>query len=104
MVSGCSNLQPHAPSVPIQSQTQTITSPQYIYVLGEVSAPGKYPWTNGMTLQDAVNSAGLTDFTRKFSVTHNGVTKTYRLGSERTLTKNPFVYPGDRIYSHRVEF
>ena len=104
MVSGCSNLQPHAPSIPIQPQTETISSPQYVYVLGEVSVPGKYPWTNGMTLQDAINSAGLTDFTRKFQVTQNGFSTTYRLSPGRTLTKNPLIYPGDRIYSVRVEF
>jgi len=73
---------------------------------GEVHNGGKIAWTNGMTLQDAINAAGgFTDFApRKLHVIHDGLTTVYKLGPGRTLPNNPSVQPGDKIYSPRQIF
>ena len=33
-------------------------SPQYIYVFGQVLAPGQFPWTKDMTLTNGIERAG----------------------------------------------
>jgi len=77
-----------------------------IYVHGEVVVPGKFAWTNGMTLQDAIHVAGgFTDFApRKLRVVHNDQSTVYRLGPGWTFTNNPPVQAGDHIYSPRRFF
>ena len=104
IATGCSEL----PRNPRVTSAQQVYSPDVpsIYVGGEVIVPGKYAWTNGMTLQDAVSAAGgFTDFAhRRLRVTHNGVTTVYRLGPSRTFTTNPPVQVGDAIYSPRTIF
>ena len=73
-----------------------------IRLSGEFRKPGEYPWTNGMTLKDAIGAAGgFSEFaTRKLSLWHSdGTAEHYRLGPSRTLTNNPALRPGDAIKS-----
>jgi protein involved in polysaccharide export with SLBB domain len=100
---GCSDLPHHSKVTSAQQVTPDVPS---VYVAGEVIVPGRYAWTNGMTLQDAVSAAGgFTDFApRRLRVNHNGVSTLYRLGPDRTFTNNPAVQAGDSIYSPRSIF
>jgi len=104
---GCSNPAPKTQRV-ASAQTQLNPSqPPYIYVDGEVRSPGQYAWTNGMTLQDAIDSArGFTDFARRgLRVRHSdGSLTVYKLNTKMHLTNNPPVLPGDQIFSPRSFF
>src|SRR6185312_11139085 len=62
-ITGCSSPSPDTKSL---SPTEATSSKEpYIYVNGTVRNPGAVAWTNGMTLQDAVNAAGgFADFAR----------------------------------------
>jgi len=92
-------------SSPTPPEIETSKEP-FIYVRGEVRNGGKIAWTNGMTLQAAINAAGgFTDFARgKLEVIHGSVRTVYRLGPGRTFTNNPPVQPGDWIFSPWQDF
>jgi len=104
VATGCSDL-PHHSKITSAPQVNSPDVPS-VYVDGEVIVPGRYAWTNGMTLQDAVSAAGgFTDFApRRLRVNHNGVSTLYRLGPGRTFTNNPPVQAGDSIHSPRSIF
>jgi protein involved in polysaccharide export with SLBB domain len=36
---------------------QATTAPAYVFIAGELKAPGRYPWTNGMRLTEAIERA-----------------------------------------------
>jgi protein involved in polysaccharide export with SLBB domain len=83
----------------------TDAPPAAIYVDGEFNHHGKFAWTNGMRLQDAMDAAGvLTDFAHnKLRVNHwGGSVEIFRLAPHHQLTNNPLLRPGDRIYSPRT--
>jgi protein involved in polysaccharide export with SLBB domain len=105
LAAGCSSPKQQTQSAPSHPQAQIDPSqPPYIYVSGEVRVGGKFAWTNGMTLQDAITSAhGFSDFAdRRLRVNHsNGSANIYRLDSKMHLTNNPPVSPGDMIFSPR---
>jgi protein involved in polysaccharide export with SLBB domain len=113
IVAGCSSSRVPAKSPPFLD----LTSPPepFIYVDGEFRFPGRHDWTNGMTLHDAINSAGgFTEFSNhKIRVFHrDGSQNFYRVDhgfSYRTehgyrLTNNPPVQVGDRIVIPRSNF
>jgi hypothetical protein len=82
-------------------------APPFVFVGGEFRNPGRYTWTNGMTLKEGMDAAGgLTDFaTRPLRLTHwDGSVAQFRLGVGRILTNNPPLKPGDSIMSPRVPF
>jgi protein involved in polysaccharide export with SLBB domain len=93
---GCSSPSANTSSPPEAS----VSHEPFIYVSGQVLVPNKFPWTNGMTLQDSVKVAGgFTDFaSRRLQVTRDGVKTVYRLGPHRTFTDTPPLQPGDMIY------
>lgn len=101
VATGCSDLPRHS-KVTSAPQVDSPDTPS-IYVDGQVIVPGRFAWTNGMTLQDAVNAAGgFTDFApRRLQVTHGGVKTVYKLGPGRTFPNTPPVQAGDIIYSPR---
>jgi len=99
LIAGCSGEKPRTATAP----------PQYavVYVDGEVQRHGAIAWTNGMTLQDAINAAGgFTDFApRHVRLIHpDGSFQKYGRNSQGILTKNPALQPGDRIFVPRVLF
>ena len=72
------------------------------FTKGEFKGPGRYPWTNGMSLKEGVDAAGgFTDSaTRRLQLKHwDGSQEFYRLGPGRTLTNNPALKAGDSIIS-----
>jgi protein involved in polysaccharide export with SLBB domain len=74
---------------------------------GEFRKPGRYAWTHGMTLKDAIDAAGgFTDFARRrLRIRHwDGSEEGYRLGAGRILTNNPTLKPGDYVISPWVEW
>lgn len=75
-----------------------------IYVGGEFKKPGVYPWTNGMTLQDAFAAAGgFTEFAvHRIWLRHSdGSSDRFRWSSARPLTNNPTLRPGDSVINPR---
>lgn len=66
------------------------------YILGEVNRPGEYPYTNGLTVMNAIASAG--DFTYRADK-RRIVIKSVDSDAERTveLTPSTQVRPGDTI-------
>jgi protein involved in polysaccharide export with SLBB domain len=105
VIAGCSSPKPQVQSVPSHPQAQLdLSQPPYIYVDGEVRVRGQFAWTNGMTLQDTIDTAhGFSDFAgRGLRVRHSdGSLDIYKLDSKMHLTNNPAVLPGDMIYSPR---
>jgi len=77
--------------------------PAAIYVDGEFNNHGKYAWTNGMTLQDAIEAAGgFTEFSdRRVRLRHSdGTVQVYSLGHGYN-PNNPLLRPGDHIFNPR---
>jgi protein involved in polysaccharide export with SLBB domain len=80
-------------------------SPQYIYVFGEVLAPGRFPWTKGMTLTNSLDRAG------GFSMEADRARIEVRSGSSTqvcsfatgasTPAKNPPLLPGSTVFVPR---
>jgi polysaccharide export outer membrane protein len=82
-------------------------APSFVFTEGEFKNPGRYPWTNGMTLKDGIDAAnGFTDYARRsLRIRHwDGSEERYRLGAGRTLTNNPALKPGDYVISPRAEW
>jgi protein involved in polysaccharide export with SLBB domain len=97
---GCSSPAPQTQQASSSAQTQLNPPSPYVYIHGEFRMPGRYAWTNGMTLQDVFNSAhGFTDFAgHNLRVNHrDGSSTIYRLDSKMHLTNNLPVSPGDTI-------
>jgi protein involved in polysaccharide export with SLBB domain len=82
----------------------TIQISLFVYVDGEFRNPGRYPWTNGMTLKDAIEAAGgFTKFANhRIRLYHlDGIGEKLRLSGNWFLTNNPNLKPGDRIINPR---
>lgn len=80
--------------------------PEFVFMSGEFQNPGKYPWTNGMSLYDGMTAAGgpTAYAKRRFTITHWDDTKvTYWLTYQKTLTNNPALEPGDSVKLPRPE-
>jgi protein involved in polysaccharide export with SLBB domain len=66
------------------------------YILGEVTKPGEYPYTNGLTVLNAVATANGFTYranTKRVFVRHAGTTRE----QEEALTSTTQVAPGDTI-------
>ena len=76
----------------------------FVYVGGGFRKPGRYSWTNGMRLNDAIEAAGgFSEFaSRRIKLRHlDGTVETYRLRGNWTVTNNPALKPGDRVQNPR---
>jgi protein involved in polysaccharide export with SLBB domain len=76
----------------------------YIYVSGGVHKPGRYDWTKGMTVIDAIHAAGgFTDpATRKVRIVHfDGASEIY---TRDDTNVPPILRAGDRISVPRRVF
>lgn len=80
-----------APSVSVE-----ITSYRPIFVLGEVSKPGQYPYQPGMTVVTAAAVAG--GFTYRAIVDYASVVRTQdNIAVEGKASRQTFIQPGDVI-------
>ena len=71
-----------------------------VYVIGGVYKPGRYDWTNGMTVLDAIGAAGgFRDFATGVRVTHtDGTSEFYRyLRIIDESLEQPVLRSGDRL-------
>jgi len=77
----------------------------FVYVDGEFRNPGRYQWTNGMRLKDAIDAAGgFTEFARhRIKLIHSDGTsaRSFRLVGDWVRTNNPALHDGDRIHNLR---
>lgn len=104
LMCGCSSSQPGTPAAVSHGSEPLGQAPPFIYVSGEFHAAGRYAWTNGMRLKDAFAAAGgFTDFAwHRIRLVHwDGTMEMYRWSSERPLTKNPLLKPGDKVINPR---
>jgi protein involved in polysaccharide export with SLBB domain len=76
----------------------------FVYVSGEFRNPGRYSWTNGMRLKDAIDAAGgFNEFAnRRVKVIHSDETsERFRLRGDWSRTNNPALKPDDSIHNAR---
>ncbi len=89
-----------APAPVSSVSTNPAAGPPFIYVYGEFVSPGRYPWTNGMTLKDSFAVAGgFTDFARhRVTLMHaDGSHEYFRWSTKQPLERDPILLPGDKI-------
>jgi polysaccharide export outer membrane protein len=89
--------------------TATVLAPvRYVYIGGEVRAPGRFPWSKDMTLLKAMSTAGgFTDFANRNRVElTRGRNKTVYDCEDirRHPEKDTPIQPGDSIYVPRSIF
>jgi len=76
----------------------------FVCVDGGFRNPGRYSWTNGMRLNDAIEAAGgFTELSNhRIKVIHpDGATESLRLRVDWVRTNNPALNPGDRVHNPR---
>ena len=87
------------PEMPLQVSVNAV-SPPVFFILGEVRAPGRYPYGGELTILEAIVVAG--DFTDKANgkkvklIRANGREK-ITLNLIRVEAPDPLIYPGDQI-------
>jgi hypothetical protein len=79
--------------------------PPFIVLGGEFKNPGRIPWTNGMTLRDALAVAAFTEFSpHRLRLVHkDGSVEMFRWKREQPLTNNPTLRPGDTVYCPHLD-
>ena len=85
---------------PIAAATAVNEAPQWIQVFGFFQKPGRYAWTNGMTLKDGIDAAGgATEYgSSRVWILHSDKSEDrYRLRYQWWPTNNPTLRPGDII-------
>jgi hypothetical protein len=115
MVCGCASSDRDAqePKWPIPDPGWTVPKPvsrgeppNLIFLSGQFNNPGRYPWTNGIMLTNAFETAGgFTPFARKrVTLEHwDGSKQTFVWSDSRPLTNNPVLLPGDSVICWRYE-
>ncbi len=100
---------PKPPAPPLLSHVITIVvTNRVIFVDGEVMRPGRFLWTNGLTLTDAIEQGGgFTDFADNFRLELRRCCggPVERFGFQRIvrgLTNNPVLNPGDHLLVRHV--
>ena len=76
----------------------------FVYVDGEFRNPGRYLWTNGMRLNDAIEAAGgFNEFAiPRVKLIHlDGTSVRFRLRGDWMRTNNPALRPDDKIHNLR---
>jgi len=95
------------PSDSLKSMFAQAGAGQFVFIDGEFKQTGRFPWTNGMRLQDAINmGGGFTDFARRrLDLRHeDGAGEHYRLGRGRSIQTNPALKPGDSVLTPRQDY
>ncbi len=87
----------------IQVTTNTVNTNRIIFVEGEVSRPGRFVWTNGLAITNAIALAGgFTDFADRSRLeirrSDGGIERYNFSRIIRGLTNNPVLRPYDQIY------
>jgi protein involved in polysaccharide export with SLBB domain len=76
-----------------------ISTDNFVYLDGEFRNPGRYSWTNGMRLKDAIDLAqGFSEFAGRLTVIHaDGTKQRIRLPANKIPSDNPKLKGGDVI-------
>jgi hypothetical protein len=96
-----------SPSEPVPVQSPSVpkgAAPPWIGIAGDFRNPGRYNWTNGMTLKDGIDATGgLTENgSRRLRIQHwDDSIDHYRLRSGWEFTNNPALRAGDFIATWR---
>jgi protein involved in polysaccharide export with SLBB domain len=91
---GCSTDRPSA--------VRSVAAGPYIYIGGEFKQPGRYLWTNGITVIDAIRMAGgFTEFARPvvYVSRTDGSREKFRLTSHFEFTNNVILEPDEQVLS-----
>jgi protein involved in polysaccharide export with SLBB domain len=79
---------------------------RFVYVDGEFRKPGRYSWTSGMTLKDAIDLAhGISAFAARLTIVHaDGTKQRIQLPFDRIPLDNPELKAGDLIHCRGALF
>jgi len=98
----------YVPRYYMRCSALVLTAPRFFYVGGEVKSPGRFQWTEDVTLIKAINTAGgFTDYANrgKVEVIRESAKQTY---DYEELRRNPAqdvpIRPGDSIWVPRGLF
>jgi polysaccharide export outer membrane protein len=98
----------YVPRFYVRCTAQVLTAIRFFYIGGEVRSPGRFNWTEDVTLLKAINTAGgFTDFAnrRKVEVTRNQVKQVFDAELIRQQPAKDFpIQPGDSVYVPRSIF
>ena len=98
----------YVPRYYVRCNVIVLVTVRFFYVGGEVRAPGRYNWTEDVTLLKAINTAsGFTDYAnrRKVEVARGKERKTFDCDDLRQRPeKDIAILPGDSIYVARSIF
>jgi protein involved in polysaccharide export with SLBB domain len=98
----------YVPRFYIRCNATVLTAIRFFYVGGEVRAPGRYNWSEDVTLLKAINTAGgFTDYAnrRRVEVSRGKEKKTFNAEELRQHPEKDFaIRPGDSIYIPRSIF
>jgi protein involved in polysaccharide export with SLBB domain len=98
----------YVPRYYVRCNVTVLVTIRFFYVGGEVRAPGRYNWTEDVTLLKAINtSGGFTDYAsrRKVEVARGKERKTFDCEDLRQHPeKDIAILPGDSIYVARSIF
>lgn len=98
----------YVPRFYVRCTATVLATTRFFYVGGEVRSPGRFPWSEDITLWKALSSAGgFTDFANRRRVElSRGIKKNIFDGEE--LRQNPekdiVILPGDSLYVPRSIF
>ena len=100
-IGGCASDPPKLQNLAPRDQP----APPHIFVGGEFRQPGRFDWTNGLTVIDAIRLAGgFTDFvsSRQLELRHwDGTRERYRLTRDYKFTGSVLLRPGDHLVNPR---
>ena len=98
----------YVPRYYVRCTATVVPTVRFFYVGGEVRAPGRYNWTEDVSLLKAINTAGgFNDFANrnKVEVARGKRTETFNLEEIRQHPdKDVAIQPGDSIYVTRSIF
>jgi len=98
----------YVPRYYVRCTATVLAATRFFYVGGEVRAPGRFNWTEDITLLKAINTAGgFTEFAgrRKVELSRGGEKLVFDYEDLRQHpSKDPAIQPGDSIYVPRSIF
>lgn len=98
----------YVPRYYVYCNASVLIATRFIYIGGEIRSPGRYPWTDDLTLTKAVFAAsGLTDYANrsKVELTRGKDRRVYNIDDlRRNPQKDVPLQPGDSIWIPRSVF